>query len=341
MQLTGLKPISVSASKAAPKFVYFFNEGDGSMNDLLGGKGAGLAEMTRAGLPVPEGFIITTAACLEFFSSGGTFPDGLDAQVDRAMEKLQADTGKTFGGGGNPLLVSVRSGARVSMPGMMDTILNLGLNDQTVIALAKLTGNERFAWDAYRRFIMMFASVVLDLEKRPFEERIEAAKQQLGVKSDPEIDAQTWQRLAGEFQQIVKSETGKPFPQDVREQLTLAIRAVFTSWNSKRAIDYRRYNKISDDWGTAVSVVSMVFGNMGDDSGTGVAFTRDPNTGQRVLFGEYLRNAQGEDVVAGIRTPEKISDLEHAQPEVYAQFKEIAERLERHYRDMQYLEFTV
>lgn len=311
------------------------------MNDLLGGKGAGLAEMTRAGLPVPEGFIITTAACLDFFASGGEFPDGLDAQVDEAMRKLQADTGKTFGDGANPLLVSVRSGARVSMPGMMDTILNLGLNDETVRSLAELTGNERFAWDAYRRFIMMFSSVVLDLEKHPFEERIDAAKASLGVKTDPEIDAKTWQQLVAEFKGIVQAQTGKPFPQDVREQLTLAIRAVFRSWNSKRAIDYRRYNKISDDWGTAVSVVSMVFGNMGDDSGTGVAFTRDPNTGERILFGEYLRNAQGEDVVAGIRTPEKIADLEHSQPEVYRQFHEIAGRLERHYRDMQDLEFTV
>ncbi|MFN2527638.1 MAG: pyruvate, phosphate dikinase [Candidatus Baltobacteraceae bacterium] len=328
-------------AKTATKFVYFFDEADGSMNDLLGGKGAGLAEMTSAGLPVPEGFVISTEACLSFFASGGAYPDGLQAQIDDAMQRLQRDTKKTFGRGEQPLLVSVRSGARVSMPGMMDTILNLGLNDQTVLALAQMTGNERFAWDAYRRFIMMFSCVVLNLEKQLFEDRIEDEKKHLGVKNDPEIDAATWKKLAGDFKTIVEEHAGRAFPQDVREQLNLAIRAVFESWNSKRAIDYRRYNKISDEWGTAVSVVSMVFGNMGDDSGTGVAFTRDPNTGENCLYGEYLVNAQGEDVVAGTRTPQKISDLETAQPAIYNQFKEIAGRLERHYRDMQDLEFTV
>ncbi|MDQ6930354.1 MAG: pyruvate, phosphate dikinase [Candidatus Eremiobacteraeota bacterium] len=329
------------ATTAAIKYVYFFDEGNGSMTDLLGGKGAGLAEMSGAGLPVPQGFIITTQACLSFFKSGGDYPEGLQTQIDAAMERLQHDTKKTFGESASPLLVSVRSGARVSMPGMMDTILNLGLNDTTVVSLEKLTDNPRFAWDAYRRFIMMFSSVVLDLEKNLFEDRIEEEKKRLGVQNDPEIDAQTWKSLVGEFKEIVQKHAGRPFPQDVREQLTLAIRAVFESWNSKRAVDYRRYNKISDEWGTAVSVVSMVFGNMGEDSGTGVAFTRDPNTGENVLFGEYLVNAQGEDVVAGIRTPQKISDLKEAQPKIYEQFHDIAARLERHYKDMQDLEFTV
>ena len=341
LQLTNLKATLGNGSKTVTKLVYFFDEGDGSMKDLLGGKGAGLAEMTKAGLPVPEGFIITTQACLAFYESGGAFPDGLQEQLDAAMERLQTDTDKRFGASANPLLVSVRSGARVSMPGMMDTILNLGLNDETVTALATMTGNERFAWDAYRRFIMMFSSVVLNIEKSHFDECIDEAKARLGVQNDPDVDAETWKKLTGDFKSIVEEHSGRPFPQDVREQLILAIKAVFESWNSKRAIDYRRFNKISDDWGTAVSVVSMVFGNMGDDSGTGVAFTRDPNTGEHILFGEYLRNAQGEDVVAGIRTPEKISDLQESQPQIYKQFEEIANRLERHYRDMQDLEFTV
>ncbi|MGZ3504081.1 MAG: pyruvate, phosphate dikinase [Vulcanimicrobiaceae bacterium] len=331
---------SRSGSKTI-KYVYFFEEESANMRDLLGGKGAGLAEMTAAGLPVPAGFTITTEACLRFFETGGNLPDGLDEQVEKAMRELEARTNKTFGDVHDPLLVSVRSGARISMPGMMDTVLNLGLNDQTVEGLAKLTGNERFAWDAYRRFIMMFSSVVLDIPKDRFEDLIDARKAQLGVKTDPEIDAASWRELVEAFKGVVRDEAKREFPQDVREQLDLAIRAVFDSWNSKRAIDYRRYNKIPDDWGTAVSVVSMVFGNMGDDSGTGVAFTRDPNTGERVLFGEYLRNAQGEDVVAGIRTPEKIADLEKTQPKVYRQFVEIARKLERHYRDMQDLEFTV
>ena len=323
------------------KFVYFFEEGNATMKNLLGGKGAGLAEMTSAGLPVPSGFTITTEACLAFYAAGKAFPNGLDAQIDKAMRELERRTAKRFGDAENPLLVSVRSGARVSMPGMMDTILNLGLNDRTVEGLARLSGNERFAWDAYRRFIMMFSSVVLDIEKDHFEELIDERKAALGVKTDPEIDAASWRELVGQFKAIVAEKSGKAFPQEVREQLDLAIRAVFDSWNSKRAIDYRKFNKIPDDWGTAVNVVEMVFGNMGDDSGTGVAFTRDPNTGEAVLFGEYLRNAQGEDVVAGIRTPEHLSDLQHSQPEIYAQFLDIARKLERHYRDMQDLEFTV
>jgi pyruvate,orthophosphate dikinase len=326
---------------AARKFVYFFEEGDGSMKELLGGKGAGLAEMTRAGLPVPAGFTITTEACLRFYDAGKRFPPGLDEQIDGAMRELETRTGKRFGAPADPLLVSVRSGARVSMPGMMDTILNLGLNDESVLGLATRTANERFAWDAYRRFVMMFSSVVLGIEKDAFEELIEERKHALGIANDPEIDAESWKSLVGRFKEIVRERTGREFPQNVREQLRLAIEAVFDSWNSKRAIDYRRFNKISDEWGTAVSVVEMVFGNMGDDSGTGVAFTRDPNTGAKVLFGEYLTNAQGEDVVAGIRTPEKLTDLERTQPAIYKQFLDIAARLESHYKEMQDLEFTV
>ncbi|HEV3152692.1 MAG TPA: pyruvate, phosphate dikinase [Candidatus Baltobacteraceae bacterium] len=332
---------STKRAVSARKAIWFFEEGAASMKDLLGGKGAGLAEMTRAGLPVPPGFIITTETCLEYYALGRRNPPGLEQDVAAAMSELERRTAKRFGDADNPLLVSVRSGARVSMPGMMDTILNLGLNDRTVNGLARLTGNDRFAWDAYRRFIMMFSCVVLGVQKDVFEDRIDEAKHRLNVSADPEIDASTWRELCDDFKALVAQRAGRPFPQDVNEQLDLAIHAVFDSWNSKRAIDYRRFNKIPDDWGTAVSVVSMVFGNMGDDSGTGVAFTRDPNTGEKVLFGEYLRNAQGEDVVAGIRTPEKIVDLKRTQPAVYAQFEEIAHKLERHYRDMQDLEFTV
>jgi pyruvate, orthophosphate dikinase len=326
---------------ADTKYIYFFEEGDASMNALLGGKGAGLAEMTAAGLPVPAGFTISTDACLSFYGAGRAFPPGLDEQIDVAMRQLEKRTAKGFGSTKDPLLVSVRSGARVSMPGMMDTILNLGLNDATVDALAALTQNERFAWDGYRRFIMMFSSVALNVDKDIFEDIIDECKRELGVQSDPQIDAASWKLVVQRFKEAVAKATGREFPQDVREQLALAIRAVFDSWNSKRAVDYRRFNRISDDWGTAVTVMEMVFGNMGDDSGTGVAFTRDPNTGEKVLFGEYLRNAQGEDVVAGIRTPERISELASTQPAVYRQFQEIATRLERHYRDMQDIEFTV
>ncbi len=299
----------------ATKYVYFFEEGEqlrdpsdpSSMKNMLGGKGAGLAEMTAAGLPVPSGFTITTQACLEFYEAGGAFPDGLQSQIDAAMRKLEERTGKGFGSVENPLLVSVRSGARVSMPGMMDTILNLGLNDETVATLARLTENDRFAWDAYRRFVMMFSNVVLGIGKEHFEERIDAAKESRGARNDAGLDAAAWRSLVGEFKTIVRERTGREFPQDVGGQLQGAIEAVFGSWNSKRAVDYRRFNKIPDDWGTAVNVMEMVFGNMGEDSGTGVAFTRDPNTGERALFGEYLTNAQGENVVAGIRTPEKIA----------------------------------
>ncbi|MEO6990345.1 MAG: pyruvate, phosphate dikinase [Candidatus Baltobacteraceae bacterium] len=331
----------VATEGLPPQRVWHFEDGQGSMKELLGGKGAGLAEMTRAGLPVPPGFTITTEVCLEYYRLGRRFPAGLSGEIETAMRELEAKTGKGFGERANPLLVSVRSGARVSMPGMMDTILNLGLNDETVAGLAALTVNERFAWDAYRRFIAMFASVVLGLEREQFERAIEAAKKEAGVRTDPELDAAAWMRVVAEFKKIVRAHAARDFPQDVHEQLQLAIEAVFDSWYSKRAIEYRRFSKISDDWGTAVNVVAMVFGNMGDDSGTGVAFTRDPNTGERVLFGEYLVNAQGEDVVAGIRTPQRIADLERDQPAIYRQFSEIASKLEKHYRDMQDLEFTV
>ncbi len=323
------------------KRVYFFEEGNAGMRDLLGGKGAGLAEMTLAGLPVPPGFIITTQACLDFYKLGGRYPEGLEDEIASSMRELEARTEKHFGGPGAPLLVSVRSGARVSMPGMMDTILNLGLNDVTVRSLAEMTANPRFAWDAYRRFISMFGSVVQGIEKQRFDEVVEAAKHDAGAASEPELSAADWERVVGKFKAIVRAATGSDFPQDVQQQLQLAVRAVFDSWNSKRAIEYRRFHKISDDWGTAVSVVAMVFGNLGNDSGTGVAFTRDPNTGEKKLFGEYLRNAQGEDVVAGLRTPEPLGDLERTQPDVYAQFLAIAQQLETHYRDMQDLEFTV
>ena len=321
--------------------IWFFEDGSGEMKDLLGGKGAGLAEMTRAGLPVPPGFTLTTAVCLAFFEAGRRFPDGLSAEVRAAMGALEERTGKGFGRAANPLLVSVRSGAQVSMPGMMDTILNLGLNDETVVGLAKLTGNDRFAYDAYRRFMAMFGNVVLEIPKDEFDHVVDEAKRKAGVATDPELSADRWKEVIAQFREIVRVHTGEPFPQDVYEQLDLAIGAVFDSWFSKRAIDYRRFNKISEDWGTACSVCSMVFGNLGEDSGTGVAFTRDPNTGEKSLFGEYLRNAQGEDVVAGIRTPMKLSELQSSQPGVYAQFVTIAGQLELHYRDMQDLEFTV
>jgi pyruvate,orthophosphate dikinase len=331
----------VTTAETQTKAIYFFDEGNAAMSDELGGKGAGLAEMTSAGLPVPAGFTITASTCRRFYEAGRRFPAGLAEQLDAAMAELERRTGKGFGSSQQPLLVSVRSGARVSMPGMMDTILNLGLNDETVEALASLTGDRRFAWDAYRRFVAMFSNVVFGIDKECFERPIADAKAQLGVEGDPQIDAATWKRLAGEFQRTFREQTGREFPQDVGEQLRLAVGAVFDSWNSKRAVDYRRFNRIPDDWGTAVTVMEMVFGNAGDDSGTGVAFTRDPNTGDKVLFGEYLRNAQGEDVVAGIRTPERITDLQQTQPAVYEQFRKIADRLERHYRDMQDLEFTV
>ncbi len=331
-----------AVSVATPvKHVYTFEEGDGKMRELLGGKGAGLAEMTRAGLPVPPGFTITTEACLDFYRLGRKFPDGLAGEIESAMRDLEAKTGKEFGGAHHPLLVSVRSGARVSMPGMMDTILNLGLNDETVRGLALQTDNPRFAWDAYRRFIGMFGSVVLGIDKDRFEHVISDVKKRTGKVSDPELSAEDWQGVVTAYKGIVRDAVGHEFPQEVHQQLELSVKAVFDSWFSKRAIDYRRYNKLPDEWGTAVNICTMVFGNMGDDSGTGVAFTREPNTGEKRLFGEYLINAQGEDVVAGIRTPLPIADLDKSQPEIYRQFVDFANVLETHYKDMQDLEFTV
>ncbi len=310
------------------------------MKDLLGGKGANLAEMTNIGLPVPPGFTITTEAC-NAYQLSGEFPEGLEVAIEPALADLEATTGKRFGAQMNPLLVSVRSGAKFSMPGMMDTILNLGLNDETVQGLADLTENERFAYDCYRRFIQMFGNVVLEVEHNVFENILEEAKEKQDVHYDSELSSESLKWMVGEYKKLIARKTGKPFPQDPKEQLKEAIRAVFRSWNNDRAIVYRKINRIPDDLGTAVNVQSMVFGNMGNDSGTGVAFTRNPSTGEKKLYGEYLMNAQGEDVVAGIRTPQPIASLEQENSQVYAQFFEIATRLEEHYRDMQDIEFTI
>jgi len=331
--------------RAAKRYIYAYGggraEGDATMRDLLGGKGAGLAEMTNAGLPVPPGFTITTEACNDYFAAGEKLPEGLWDDVLAAVKDVEAETGKGFGDASNPLLVSVRSGAKFSMPGMMDTVLNLGLNESTLNGLVALTGNERFGWDAYRRFIQMFGRIVMDVDGEKFDHALDAAKAQRGVTQDTELDAAALREVVGSFLAIVRESAGREFPTDPFEQLDLAIRAVFASWFGKRAQDYREYNKIAHNLGTAVNVVTMVFGNMGDDSGTGVAFTRNPNTGEKVLFGEYLTNAQGEDVVAGIRTPLAIAQMREQMPDIYAQFEEIAGRLERHYRDMQDLEFTI
>ena len=333
------------AATARKKWVYLFAngkaEGNAKMRDLLGGKGAGLAEMTNAKLPVPPGFTITTEACNAYFAAGKKVPPGLWDQVERALAVVERATKKKLGDAKNPLLVSVRSGAAMSMPGMMDTVLNLGLNDDTRKGLAALTKNERFAADAYRRFISMFGRIVLDIAAEKFDHALEAKKKSARVKSDPELGATQLDDLVREFKSIVQRETGKPFPTDPQTQLRLAIEAVFGSWFGKRAVDYRNTFKISNDLGTACSIVTMVFGNMGEDSGTGVAFTRDPNTGQKVLYGEYLTNAQGEDVVAGLRTPSPISQMKSALPKAYAEFETIAKRLEKHYRDAQDLEFTI
>ncbi|GLV58683.1 pyruvate, phosphate dikinase [Dictyobacter sp. S3.2.2.5] len=323
------------------KWVYLFSEGNASMRELLGGKGAGVAEMTNAGLPVPPGFTITTEACNGYYDNNQQFPEGVWEQAKAALAIVEKQTGKGFGSKENPLLVSVRSGAKFSMPGMMDTVLNLGINDETVLGLVALTGDERFAYDAYRRFIQMFSKIVLDTNPQDFEEVLERYKQEAGVKTDAEIPAADLKKLVGEFKEIAQRASGQPFPTDVYQQLHKAIEAVFSSWNNKRAIDYRNFNKIPHSLGTGVNVQSMVFGNMGNNSGTGVAFTRNPAHGEKKLYGEYLLNAQGEDVVAGIRTPSPISKLEQELPEVYQQFLEIAQRLEKHYRDMQDLEFTV
>jgi pyruvate,orthophosphate dikinase len=323
------------------KWVYLFSEGSADMRDLLGGKGAGCAEMTRAGLPVPPGFTITTEACNAYYENGERFPEGMWEQAMEALRQVERQTGKKLGDPSNPLLVSVRSGAKFSMPGMMDTVLNLGLNPDTVEGLAKLTSNRRFAYDAYRRFIQMFGKIVLDLDPAPFEKELDEAKKRTGAATDADLTPEALQDLVGTFKSIVKSQTGNDFPNDPYQQLEQAVGAVFRSWNNSRAIAYRNNEHIPHNLGTAVNVQAMVFGNMGNDSGTGVAFTRNPSTGERKLYGEYLLNAQGEDVVAGIRTPQPISALERELPEVYKQFQEIANRLEGHYRDVQDMEFTI
>ena len=329
---------------ADEKFVYLFGnnktEGKNSMKDLLGGKGANLAEMANLGIPVPPGFTITTEVCV-LYTRDNQYPPGVLDEVDRALQKLEKANNKQFGDPDNPLLLSVRSGARVSMPGMMDTVLNLGLNDKTVTGLAKKTSNERFAYDSYRRFLTMFADVVLGIPTENFEKVIESRKKELDVELDTELDTDSLKYLVEKFKAIIKDNTGKEFPQDPRKQLQMAIDAVFNSWNNQRAIKYRRLNNIPDNWGTAVNVQSMVYGNMGEKSGTGVAFTRDPATGEKCFFGEFLTNAQGEDVVAGIRTPQPIEALQDSMPEVYDKLVDIYRKLENHFRDMQDIEFTI
>jgi len=327
------------------KWVYFFGNGktDGQAGNkiLVGGKGANLAEMVELGIPVPPGFTITTEACVEFYQSNQNWPEGLEEQVLENLAKLEAAMGAKFGDPSNPLLVSVRSGARVSMPGMMDTVLNLGLNDTTVQGLIAKSNNPRFGWDSYRRFIQMYGDVVMGVKHDYFEEVLSGAKEAKGVKDDTELTAEDLQQVVAKYKEVVKRETGRLFPEDPMEQLRGAINAVFLSWNTPRAIRYRQMNNIPNDWGTAVNVQAMVFGNMGETSGTGVAFTRNPSTGENVFFGEYLMNAQGEDVVAGIRTPQPIKQLEEAMPEVYKQLVEIYKKLEQHYKDMQDIEFTI
>jgi len=323
------------------KYVYLFEDGKSDMKMLLGGKGANLAEMTRIGLPVPHGFTITTEACNTYLASGETLPDSVLEQTFESLAVLEKRTGKGFGSKNNPLLVSVRSGAAISMPGMMDTILNLGLNDESVQGLAELTGDQRFAYDCYRRFIQMFSNVVLDIEHSLFDDILERFKRKLSLIFDYEIPASELQNIISEYKNLVQREKGFQFPQDVKEQLIMAIKAVFSSWNNQRAIVYRRLNKIDDNLGTAVNVQCMAFGNMGQDCGTGVAFTRDPSDGEKILYGEFLVNAQGEDVVAGIRTPLPIAKLKEELPGVYQQFVDTCQKLENHYRDMQDIEFTV
>ncbi|MGI5919041.1 MAG: pyruvate, phosphate dikinase [Christensenellales bacterium] len=323
------------------KYVYLFSEGNASMRNLLGGKGANLAEMTGLGLPVPQGFTVTTEACTRYYEDGKVVADDIVEQIFEAMGKMEEITGKKFGDPNNPLLVSVRSGARASMPGMMDTILNLGLNDVVVTGLAKLTGNERFAYDSYRRFIQMFSDVVMGISKAKFEDILDEMKEARGAKGDTDLTAEDLKEIVKKYKALYLAEQGEEFPQEPKMQLMEAVKAVFRSWDNPRAIVYRRMNDIPSDWGTAVNVQAMVFGNMGDDSGTGVAFTRNPATGEKKLYGEFLMNAQGEDVVAGIRTPLPISDLHEMMPEVYEQFARIAQALEDHYRDMQDMEFTI
>ncbi len=323
------------------KYVYLFTEGDASMRELLGGKGANLAEMTKIGLPVPQGFTISTEACTRYYEDGRKIGDDIQAEIMEYIEKMETITGKKFGDKENPLLVSVRSGARASMPGMMDTILNLGLNEEVVEVIARKSGNPRWAWDCYRRFIQMYSDVVMEVGKKYFEELIDKMKEEKGVKLDVDLTAEDLKELASQFKAEYKSKLGSDFPTDPIEQLMGAIQAVFRSWDNPRANVYRRDNDIPYSWGTAVNVQSMAFGNMGDDCGTGVAFTRNPATGEKVLFGEFLTNAQGEDVVAGVRTPMPISEMAEKFPEAFAQFTDVCKILEDHYRDMQDMEFTV
>ncbi|MGN8937784.1 pyruvate, phosphate dikinase [Bittarella sp. HCP28S3_D9] len=323
------------------KYVYKFSEGNGTMRELLGGKGANLAEMTNLGMPVPQGFTVTTEACTKYYEDGKQINEDIQKEIFENLAEFEKLVGKKFGDPENPLLVSVRSGARASMPGMMDTILNLGLNDEVVEGFAKFTNNPRFAYDSYRRFIQMFSDVVMELPKPEFEKIIDAKKEERGVTQDVELDADDMKDLVVRFKAFYKEKKGTDFPADPKVQLMEAVKAVFRSWDNPRANVYRRMNEIPYDWGTAVNVQMMVFGNSGDRSGTGVAFTRNPATGEKALFGEYLINAQGEDVVAGVRTPSPISHLQEDMPEVYNQFAEIANRLEQHYRDMQDMEFTI
>ncbi|MBP0979405.1 MAG: pyruvate, phosphate dikinase [Oscillospiraceae bacterium] len=323
------------------KYVYLFSEGNGSMRELLGGKGANLAEMTSLGMPVPQGFTVSTEACTRYYEDNKKIDPQIEKEIFDNLIKMEEITGKKFGDVKNPLLVSVRSGARASMPGMMDTILNLGLNDEVVEGFVTLTGNERFAYDSYRRFIQMFSDVVMEIPKHHFEEIKDEMKAKKGVKLDTELDASDLKELVKLFKAYYKQQKGTEFPSEPREQLIESVKAVFRSWDNPRAIYYRRMNDIPSSWGTAVNVQAMVFGNMGNDSGTGVAFTRNPSTGENKLYGEFLMNAQGEDVVAGIRTPQTIDELKTVMPEIYKQFSEIASKLENHYHDMQDMEFTI
>ena len=325
----------------AKKFVYLFSEGNATMRNLLGGKGANLAEMTGLGMPVPQGFTITTEACTQYYEDGKKINDDIQAEIIEYIGKMEEITGKKFGDLENPLLVSVRSGARASMPGMMDTILNLGLNEEVVNAIAEKTGNDRWAWDCYRRFIQMYSDVVMEVGKKYFEQLIDKMKEEKGVTEDIDLTAADLKELAGQFKAEYKAKIGVDFPSDPKEQLMGAVKAVFRSWDNPRANIYRRDNDIPYSWGTAVNVQMMAFGNWSDESGTGVAFTRNPATGEKALFGEFLMNAQGEDVVAGVRTPQPISQLKEVMPEVYDQFVEISSKLENHYRDMQDMEFTI
>src|ERR1700735_3376771 len=335
-----MKKLPAHEERSVPKLVYDFTEGNRNQLDLLGGKGANLAEMTRLGLPVPPGFTITTEACREYLASGQA-PPTLRFQVTLALRRLEDAVGRRLGDVHDPLLVSVRSGAKFSMPGMMDTVLNVGLSDRSVDGLAKQSGNERFAWDAYRRLIQMFGKTVLDIDGEHFEHAIDEAKKAKGTTSDLDLDAGDLQSLVDVFKNIVRDKTGRDFPQDPREQMDLAVNAVFNSWNADRAILYRRQERIPADLGTAVNIVAMVFGNLGMDSGTGVAFTRDPGSGQQGVYGDYLQNAQGEDVVAGIRNTVPLQDLEQIDAKCYGELMQIMQTLENHYKDLCDIEFTI